>query len=111
MWNEPSKTVLDKIPRLHESGDISFKDKLIYLHFFIGGCDWYIAEYDGEDVFFGFVILGNDLRNAEWGYVSFSELKSISIAFCEIDNDIHWKVCKASKIQKICEAQGWRQAS
>ena len=32
----------------------------LYLHFFIGGCDWYVAEYDGDDLFWGYVILNND---------------------------------------------------
>jgi hypothetical protein len=53
--------------------------KLIHLHFFIGGCDCYIAEYDGEDIFWGFAILNGDFQNAEWGYISFSELKSIRV--------------------------------
>ncbi len=47
------------------------------MHFFIGNCHWYIAEYDGEDIFFGYAILNGDIQNAEWGYISFSELKEI----------------------------------
>lgn len=111
MWNEPSKNVLSEIPKLYETEDIELKEKQIYLHFFIGGCDWYVAEYDGEDTFFGFAILNNDLANAEWGYVSFSELKSVSIGFCEIDNEVNWKVRKALRIEKICEAQQWTMDS
>ena len=39
---------LEKIPRLYETEHVPLKDKLIYLHFFIGACDWFIAEFDGE---------------------------------------------------------------
>lgn len=109
MWNEPKENVLSKIPKLYKTEDIELKEKLIYLHFFIGGCDWYVAEYDGEDIFFGFAILNCELENAEWGYVSFSELKSISSGFCRVDNDLHWEICKASMVENICEAQGWRK--
>ena len=56
MWNIPSKERLAKIPRLYETEHVLLKDKLIYLHFFIAGCDWYIAEYDGRDLFFAFAI-------------------------------------------------------
>ena len=77
MWNTPSKKRLDKIPRLYEIERISLKDKIIHLHFFIGGCDWYIAEYDGGDIFFGFAILNNDEESAEWGYVCFQELRKL----------------------------------
>ena len=67
MWNEPSKERLEKIPRLYETEDTRLQDKLIHLHFFIGGCDWYIGEYDGEDLFWGFAILNEDYEMAEWG--------------------------------------------
>ena len=67
MFNHPTTEQLDKIPRLYQTEHTSLMDKTIWLHFFIGGCDWYIAEYDGEDLFFGFAILNGDLINAEWG--------------------------------------------
>lgn len=109
MWNEPSKERLLKIPRLYETGNIPLKDKLIYLHFFIGGCDWYVAEFNRSDLFWGFAILNNDYEMAEWGYFSFREMKEINISGIEIDcesEDI-WKICKASQIEKICIAQNW----
>ena len=102
MWNEPSEEQLAKIPKLYETDFIEFQDKLIYAHFFIGGCDWFVAEFDGEDLFFGYAILSNDLQNAEWGYFAFSELKSIKInGWHEIDHDLHWQVKQASAIEKI----------
>jgi len=108
MWNEPSKERLAKIPRLYETEHIPIEDKLIHLHFFIGGCDWYISEYDGEDLFFGFAILNNDLQSSEWGYVSFRELKAIKIkGWLEVDCESIWQVCEAQKIEKIGIAHGW----
>ena len=79
MWNQPPKEQLAKIPKLYETERVPLKEKLIWLHFFIGGCDWYICEYDGEDLFWGYAILNGDLEMAEWGYVSFEELKGIKI--------------------------------
>lgn len=95
MWNTPSQEVLDKIPRLYETENIPLENKKIYLHFFIGNCHWYIAEYDGEDTFFGYAILNGDIQNAEWGYISFSELKEIKIdEWYEVDCEIEegWQV-------------------
>jgi hypothetical protein len=108
MWNEPTTERLSKIPRLYETEHIPLRDKIIYLHCFIGACDWYIAEFDGEDLFFGFAILNNDLMNAEWGYISLSELRSINIHGYEIDCDQYWKVRRAFEVDKIREASGWR---
>ena len=104
MWNIPSEERLKRIPKLYETEHIALQDKLIYLHFFIGGCDWYIAEYDGEDLFWGYAILNEDHENAEWGYISFSELKEIKMAaWLEVDCELEefWKVRKASEIEKI----------
>ena len=109
MWNEPSKERLSKIPKLYETEHTPIQDKLIYLHCFIGSCDWYIAEFDGEDIFFGFAILNNDLMNAEWGYISFSELKGINIQGVEVDCELEWawEVCKAIDVDKIKQASHW----
>jgi len=103
MWNIPSEERLKRIPRLYETENQELKDKLIHLHFFIAGCDWYIAEYDGEDLFWGYAILNEDHENAEWGYVSFSELKALKLKWLEVDCELEefWKVKKASEIGKI----------
>jgi hypothetical protein len=110
MWNEPTKEQLAKIPKLYETEKTPLKDKLIYLHFFIGGCNWYIAEFDGEDLFWGYAILNGDLDMAEWGYVRFKELKHIKIPpGFEIDCEQDWKVRKASQIEKIRMGNHWQE--
>ena len=102
MWNEPSKDRLAAIPRLYETEHVPLQDKMIHLHFFIAGCDWYVAEFDGDDLFWGFAILHNDFVNAEWGYISFAELKAVRLkGWLEVDCDLHWKVRKASEVDRI----------
>jgi len=104
MWNIPSAERLAKIPRLYETELIPLRDKLIHLHFFIAGCDWYISEYDGADLFWGYAILNNDHDCAEWGYISFGELMGIKIGgWLEIDCELEeiWQVKKASEIDRI----------
>jgi len=107
MENQPTKEKLNEIPTLYETDHISTKEKIIHLHFFFGASDWFIAEFDNRETFFGFVILNGDFENAEWGYISFSEIKSINFYGMQVDNDIHWDVRKASEVEKICEAQRW----
>lgn len=103
MWNAPSEERLAKIPRLYETENVPLGEKRIYLHFFMGASDWYAAEYDGKDIFFGFAILNNDEMNSEWGYFSFSELKEINIAGFEIDceKEEYWGCPMASEIPRI----------
>ena len=105
MWNTPSEDELKALPKLYETENV--KDKNIFLHFFMGGSDWYISEYSPEEeLFFGFAILNNDLQMAEWGYVSFKELKELKVSFLEVDRDLYWDVKKASEIENIAKAGG-----
>jgi hypothetical protein len=78
MWNEPTKEQLAKLPKLYVTENVPLKDKPVYLHYFIGGCDWFISEYDGDDLFFSYAILGDSIFG-EWGYISFEEPQSIKI--------------------------------
>ena len=108
MWNKPTTEELSKIPGLYSAEHVPLKEKMIYMHFFIGGCDWYGAEYDSkESIFFGFAILNNDLEMAEWGYFSLEELSSIKIQFLEVDRDIRFIPTKAIEIKNIRKAQRW----
>jgi hypothetical protein len=109
MWNEPSAERLSKIPKLYETENIRPQDKLIHLHCFIGGCDWFVAEFDGGDLFWGFAILNQDFEMAEWGYASFNELRSINVNGIEIDCEVEaaWRVRRAAEIDKIRTANGW----
>ncbi len=110
MWNVPTHFRLDQVPRFYETDQFSIEDKLIFLHFFIGDCDWYVCEFNGE-VFWGFAILNGDLRNAEWGYFSLAELQNIKVSnLIEVDCELesHWKIRPASQVDKICQALGWQ---
>jgi len=109
MWCIPTKKQLDKIPTLYSTESTPLKDKIIHMHFFLASCDWYIAEWDErDDVFFVFCILNGDMEMAEWGYVSFDELKSIKLnGRFEVDRDKFWKPIKAIEVDNIRVAQGW----
>ena len=74
--------------------DGSGDDAIVYLHYFLGGMDWYITEKDKEDEqlqAFGFADLG---YGGELGYISIVELLENNIEL-----DLHWtpkplKECK-----------------
>jgi len=113
MFNPPTDTELAKIPRLYETEDVSVKDKMIHIHFFLGNSDWFICEFDGEDTFFGFVCLNGWKDCAEWGYISFKELKELRVKQpigidgqkmlipLEVDRDLYWIPKKASEVLLI----------
>ena len=96
MWHNPTEEQLSKIPKLYSTDFIQPLYKKIFMHFFLGDSDWYIAEFDGKDLFYGFAILNGDTAMSEWGYISFSELK-----FFEIEHDLYWKIRYAKEVKKI----------
>jgi hypothetical protein len=74
---ERLETRLSKCPKLGETDGM--KEHPAVFHYFCGGTDIYICEFDGEDEMFGYTILNGDLHNSEWGYTSLSELTSIPV--------------------------------
>ena len=80
---------LYKCPKIGET-DGMIEHPAIF-HYFYGATDFYICEYDGNDLMYGFAILGGDLPNSEWGYFSLSELSgnaSLNIDYYWLDKSI-----------------------
>ena len=115
MWNPPSESILRKTPKLYDTENVEVKEKLIYLHFFVGCNDWFVAEYDGEAVFFGFAYLNGWKDCAGWGYISFNKLRVLKVrqsfggkvGYLEVEFDEHWNARKAKDVKLISECQGW----
>ena len=108
MWNKPTEEELSSMPALYSTQNIPLKEKMIHMHFFLSGSDFYAAEYDPQSqIFFGFVILNEDYDNAEWGCFSFKELCEIRVECFEIERDLHFTPTRARDIEKIRKAEGW----
>jgi len=73
----PPADVLVAIPGLYGTEPVPTSDKVLHLHYFAGGCDWWIAEYDPDtgDAF-GYACLG-DPELAEWGYSNLADLEAL----------------------------------
>ena len=80
-----TKEMLDKFPRISETGDKKPEDVKIIAKFFhpFSHWTWYATEFDGKDLFFGFV--RGDFP--ELGYFTLSELQSVNINGIPIERD------------------------
>jgi hypothetical protein len=92
----PTSAVLRDLPNLYSTENVSCEGKLIHLHFFVGSCDWYLAELDHTDLTlaFGYVNLG-DPQCAEWGYFDLEELANLTVTHrtgfqLVVERDLHW---------------------
>ena len=99
MWNTPTLKELRRLPKLYETESVPGKEKIIKKHFYLGHCHWFAVEFDGQDTFFGYVILHGDLINAEWGYFSFQELKEVAVMGFEVVCDENWS---AKPFSRVC---------
>ena len=87
------KARIESMPQTYETEATDCKDKVIYLHYFGGSIDAWIAEKDigdgTEDLrqlqAFGLQSFSG-LPEAEWGYVSIQELIDHGIEL-----DLYWK--------------------
>jgi hypothetical protein len=76
----PSAEQLGRIPALYGTEKTRARDKVVHLHYFVGGSDWWLVELDLEDrIGFGYVRLSAHPDGAEWGYVDLAELAGIFI--------------------------------
>lgn len=102
MHNTPTEAQLATIPGLYQTEQIPTPDKIIHAHFYLGQSHWFIAEYDHVDTMFGFCILNGDWEMAEWGYVSFQELKDINVfGLYQVQYDVYWPPTPAGQVELI----------
>jgi len=75
---------VDTMPRTYQT-DGQGQEAIAHLHYFVGGCDFYITERDVEPEqlqAFGIANLG---YGGELGYISLEEIMS-----CGAELDLHW---------------------
>ena len=88
----PTIDDLKQLPRLRPKKEISYEETIIYYHLYISKCEWFVAEFDGEDLLYGFVIVNGDFSGGKWGYFSYLDLHKIESDNLKVDNDASWKV-------------------
>lgn len=68
-----------------------------------GAGTWYLTEYDGKDIAFGYV---TGLHVDEWGYVAISELEALHIggSVPRIECDLYFDPTPFSEIKRLKSA-------
>ncbi len=86
----------EQLPPLYSQEQES--DPVVYCKFFTPDAQWtwYALEFDGEDIFFGYII-GFE---AELGYFSLSELESVRGPWgLPIERDVWFQPCRLSDVK------------
>ena len=85
--------IIDGMPKVYEQ-DGKGDQAMVYLHYFTGGCDWWITEKDSEaeqHQAYGYADIG---YGAEQGYISLVEL----MAHPSMEIDLHFTPCTVAEL-------------
>ena len=94
------QAILKSLPALYETEGVDIDNKKIITKFFCpwNHWTWYGIEFDGEDVFFGYVV--GDYN--ELGYFNLSELSGAKGPFgLNIERDLYFSPKRLSEIKKL----------
>src|SRR5947209_2748145 len=92
-----TKELRERLPALYSQEQVS--DPLVICKFFTpdSGWSWFALEFDGEDVFFGWVVGFEH----ELGYFRLSELEQARGPFgLPIERDLHFVPTRLSQVKK-----------
>jgi hypothetical protein len=95
-----TKELLKKLPKLYETENK--EDPTVICKFFTpwSNWTWYATEFDGKDIFFGWVV-GHE---CELGYFSLKELESVRGPYqLSIERDLYFDPQPLSKVKAMHE--------
>lgn len=87
-----------QLPPLYSTEKMEDTAKLVWISYFhpMSSWHWYVLEYDpGDRTFFGLV----DGHEAELGYFSLDELKSVNVHGLPIERDMWWEPRTLKELQ------------
>ena len=111
MLNRPTESELLELAQIKVDKDAPLEDRVIHMHFFLDGHDWYVSEYDPRRRhFFGYMIPNDDYHLARWGYFCFDELdRARKNANAEVVRNTSWHPKKAIQIDRIRDVYAWQK--
>lgn len=63
----------------------------VHAHYYLGGSDWYILEWDGQSEFFGYAVMGDMEDMSELSYIPLSQVHQRFGPLAMVEMDFFWK--------------------
>ena len=82
---------------------------LVFLHYFHGGSDWWIQDYDPQDgIYYGYACLNGDWQDAEYGSASKQELEEnrVELDFYFAPRTMYEVLRDKNQQEKVSEIEG-----
>ena len=111
MINRPTESELLQLAQIKIDKNTPLEERVIHMHFFLDGHDWYVSEYDPQRRhFFGYTIPNDEYHRARWYYFSFDELcRMRAKANAEVIRNTDWIPKRAIEVDRIRDAYTWRK--
>jgi Protein of unknown function (DUF2958) len=86
-----------QLPPLYSQEHVA--DPMVICKFFhpLSNMTWYAIEFDGEDIFFGWV--HSDFP--ELGYFSLNEMQGVEVMGLGIERDLHFTAQRLSEVKEL----------
>ncbi|MFI1401089.1 DUF2958 domain-containing protein [Streptomyces sp. NPDC020681] len=99
----PSPAALAAVPPMYSTDGVKTAEKVVHLHYFVGGCDWFVTELDrASGTAFGWAQITEG--GGEWGLFSLPELERISVSVFVVERDLGWEPKPARQVELIAAA-------
>lgn len=98
-----TKELVLQMPALYAQDGLG-DSAIVYAHYFspYSNWDWYALEFDGKDIFFGYVCG----LERELGYFSLAELSDAvlnvsDVSVFAVERDVHWQPTPLSEVRRM----------
>ena len=88
-----TKVIAEKVPKLNETEDHGYQAEVVVKYFSpYTGYTFFVTEFDGDDVLFGYCLSPAGPDCDEWGYASLRELAGLVVygTVPAIERDMHY---------------------
>ncbi len=99
-----TKELQAQIPKLGSQEEAK-ENAIVYAHYFFGGWDWYVLEYDWENEFFG-IVIGDEIEYWPFYLSEFADINKRAW-YSKIERNAYFDKCKAIDIPKLKDFISW----
>jgi hypothetical protein len=93
--------IAEKLPKFWEQWWLE-KNAICHLHYFYGGWDWYVLEYNEQERLFFGIVIGDDIEYWHFPLSDFEEMNKRAW-YSKIERDMYWESKKVWEIDKLKE--------
>jgi len=112
MINRPNESELLKLAQNKIHKNTPLEERVMHMHFFLDGHDWYLSEYDPlSRTFFGYVVPQDQYHKAGWSRFSIDDLYQMrGHKNRRVTRNTDWIPRRAMEIDRIRDAHAWQNS-